>query len=88
MATATRVTFGVLSRRAITVSIAVILTARIPMLPITRSQPVASGVGNKLNRRIKKERRIKKYRRKSESDCSRANREGFIQLVGGGLSAI
>jgi len=44
MATATRVTFGVLSRRAITVSIAVLLAARIPMLPLKRSLPVASGV--------------------------------------------
>ena len=44
IATASQTSFGVLSLRDITTSIAVILTARIPMLPLTRSLPVASGV--------------------------------------------
>jgi len=44
IATATRATFGVLYRRATATSMAVIFTARIPVLPLKRSLPVASGV--------------------------------------------
>jgi len=46
MVIASRITFGVLSRRAVTTSVAIILTARTLTLPLTRSLPVASGVGN------------------------------------------
>jgi len=44
MATATRTTFGVLYLQAITALMAVVLTARVPVLPLKRSLPVASGV--------------------------------------------
>ena len=43
---ATRATFGVLSRRAIAASIVAVFTARTVALPLKRSLPVASGVGN------------------------------------------
>ena len=46
IATASLTSFGVLYRRAVTTSVVVLLAARTVSLPLTRSLPVASGVGN------------------------------------------
>jgi len=47
MVIASRAFFGVLSRRVITASVAVVWAARTLALPLTHTLSVASGVGNK-----------------------------------------